>query len=102
MRSRDPQVAEDAFGTLRNHASDHVRDLIDAFHAERDDHGLRCWLLELIGEAQSPTALPVLVEELNGNDEALRSWAIRGLRQLGTRPAREALWRARSNGIPID
>jgi hypothetical protein len=49
---------------------------------------VRCWLLELIGEARSPQALPVLVEQLNGDDEALRSWAVRSLEQLDTnRPA---------------
>jgi hypothetical protein len=48
------------------------------FERERDDHGLRCWLLELIGEAQSPAALPVLAAQLNSTDEALRGRAVRG------------------------
>lgn len=102
MRRRDPQVAEDGFHLLLPHAGEHIEELIAEFHAERDDHGLRCWLLELIGEARSQLALPVLVEQFNGEDESLRSWAARGLRKLDTRPAREALWRARSNGVPID
>jgi hypothetical protein len=101
MRSRNPQTAEDAFHTLRPHAGDYLREIVDAFYAE-DDHGLRCWLLELIGEARSLTALPVLVEQLNGDDESLRGWAVRGLRKLDTRGAREALWHARSMGVPID
>jgi hypothetical protein len=101
MRSRNPQTAEDAFHTLRPHAGDYLPELVEAFNSE-PDHGLRYWLLELIGEARSPTALPMLVEHLNGDDEPLRDWAVRGLRKLNTRPAREALWRARCNGVRFD
>jgi hypothetical protein len=32
-------------------AAEHVTELIDEFNTEHDDHGLRCWLLELIGAA---------------------------------------------------
>src|SRR5262249_43357272 len=65
-------------------AREHVDELIDEFRAERDDHGLRCWLLELIGEARSPVALPIFVAGLNGPDDALRDRARRGLELLGT------------------
>jgi hypothetical protein len=98
MRRHDPQAAEDGYHLLLPHASEHVEELIAAFAAETTDHGLRCWLLELIAEARSPLALSVLVQQLNGDDEALRSLAVRGLTQLDSKPAREALWRARSNG----
>jgi hypothetical protein len=43
--------------------------------------------------------LPLLVEQLHGDDESLRDWAVRGLQMLGTKPAREQLWRARANGL---
>ncbi|WP_425550237.1 HEAT repeat domain-containing protein [Amycolatopsis tucumanensis] len=69
-----------------------------AFEDERDDHGLRRWLLELIGEARSPLTLPTLAEQLYSEDESLRSLAVRGLEQLGTPPARQELWKARANG----
>jgi hypothetical protein len=101
MRKADPQSREDGFHMLLPHASDHAEQLIAEFLAARDDHGLRCWLLELIGAARSPLALPVLVDQLNGQDEALRRWAVHGLRLLGSRQAREALWRARCNGEPV-
>jgi hypothetical protein len=52
--------------------------LIAEFTAESDDHGLPCWLLELIGEARSPLALPVLIDQLGGEDEALRDRAFVG------------------------
>jgi hypothetical protein len=93
---------EDGFQTLVPHAAEHLEELIAEFHQEHEDHGLRCWLLELIGDARSPLALPVLIEQLYGQDGALRSWAIKGLRVLDTKQAREALWRARANGISVD
>jgi hypothetical protein len=94
MRKRNPQTQEDGFHRLLPYASEHVEELIAEFHAERADQGLRCWLLELVGEARSPAALPFLVAELDEPDERLRQWARRGLERLDTKPAREALWRA--------
>jgi hypothetical protein len=99
MRRHDPQAKEHGFHLLRPHAAEHLDELIAAFANERDDHGLRCWLLELIGEARSPRALPVLVEQLHSDDESLRSWAVTGLQQLHTKPARTELWKARANGL---
>lgn len=81
VRHRDPQTAENGFSLLRARAAEHVEELIAEFRAERDDHGLRCWLLELIGDARSPVALPLL-----------------SLPQLDTKQARQALWRARADG----
>lgn len=97
MRRHDPQKAEDGFGLLRRIAAEHAGDLIEAFRAEKGDRGLRAWLLELIGEARSPEALPILVEHLEHEDESLVSWAIRGLDLLGTKEARIALYRHRTN-----
>lgn len=99
MRKGDPQAQESGFQLLKAHAAEHVTELLTAFDQERVDHGLRCWLLELIGEARSPDALPVLVEQLYGDDELLRDWATRGLRMLDTKAAREQLWRAHTNGL---
>ena len=98
MRSRDPQKQEDGFQLLRPHAAQHLEALITEFHRE-PGHGLRCWLLELIGEARSADALPVLTAQLHGDDESLRSWAVRGLEELDTRPARQRLYQARSTGV---
>jgi hypothetical protein len=76
MRRHDPQAKEDGSQLLLPHAARYVNELISEFNRE-GDHGLRCSLLELIGKARSPQALPVLVEQLYGGDESLRSWAIR-------------------------
>jgi hypothetical protein len=87
MRRHDPQVQEDGFHTLRPRAAEYLDELIAEFRREHD-HGLRCWLLELIGEARSPAAFAVLVEQLHGEDDDLRSWATRGLTLLDTKDAR--------------
>ncbi len=97
MRSRDPQRREDGFHQLLPHAAHHLDELVTQFEQE-SDHGLRCWLLELIGAARSPAALPVLSAQLAGNDESLRDWAVAGLEKLDTPEARTLLWRARANG----
>jgi HEAT repeat protein len=98
MRRHDPQLMEDGFGLLRDHAAEHVDELIAEFEREENDHRLRCCLLMLIGEARSERAFPLLAEQLHSSDESFRDWAVRGLEDLGTKAAREALYRARSNG----
>ncbi|QFU92718.1 hypothetical protein YIM_37805 [Amycolatopsis sp. YIM 10] len=101
MRARDPQDREDGFHFLLPHAAEHVDRLIAEFTEERTDHGLRCWLLELIGHARSANALPILTEQLHADDDSLRFWAVRGLEQLDTKPARYELWKARANGLAL-
>jgi hypothetical protein len=98
MHRHDPQAQEDGFHLLLPHAGEHIDELITEFASQRHDHGVRCWLLELIGQARSPGALPILTDQLHGEDEALRFWAARGLERLDTGPARYELWKARANG----
>lgn len=96
MRRHDPQYQEDGFFLLQPHAADYVDELIEEFEQE-NDHGLRCWLLELIGEARSPAALPVLGTQLHSSDPALQDWAVKGLTKLDTHEARTLLYKARAN-----
>jgi hypothetical protein len=77
-------------------APEHVADLISAY-AREEDHGLRCWLLELIGDARSPEALPTLTEALASQDEAIRHCAQTGLQKLDTKEARTLLWQDSNN-----
>lgn len=91
MRSRNSLTAEEGFHLLRAMAADHTRLLIMEFEAE-PRHDMRCWLLELIGEARDETALGVLVREARSSDVKLRSWAVRGLQALETPAARRALY----------
>jgi hypothetical protein len=84
MRKHDRQVQEDGFALVKQVAAEHVADLISAY-AREEDQGLCCWLLELIGEARSPEALPVLGEPsrvktspfMIGPGLAYRSWTPR-------------------------
>lgn len=98
MRSRDPQRQEDGYHRLLPHAADHLDALIEEFEAEQDDNGLRLWLLDLIGEAKSPAALPLLGAQLYAADESFQGWAVAGLEKLDTSESRTLLWRARCNG----
>jgi hypothetical protein len=93
MRKHDPQLMEDGFGLLLPHASAHIDALMRDFR-EETDHGLRCWLLELIGHAQAEVALGLLVEQLASSDDSLRDWAIRGLQRLDSHQSRKALFDA--------
>lgn len=98
MRGKDPQARESGFDFLREHADAYADELIAEFAAEHDDEGLRCWLLELIGEARSEKALTTLTEQLESTNESLRFWAVRGLEMLDSREAERALDQARANG----
>lgn len=90
MRKHDPQTQEDGFALLRPVAAEFLVELIDAFEKE-SDHGLKCWLLELIGEARSEAALTVLTDQIESDDESLQSWAVRGLKLLNSKESRAVL-----------
>jgi hypothetical protein len=95
MRKRSPMIQEDGFHWLLPHAGEYVHQMIEEFGKEKD-HGLRCWLLELIGSAKSPDAFDFLAGQLRIEDQSLRRWVIRGLKSLDTKEARTLLWQARS------
>jgi HEAT repeat protein len=94
MRKHDPQVQEDGFGLVKRVAAEYVGELIVAY-SDETDRGLRCWLLELLGEARSPEALPVFVEALATPDDPIRHRGEMGLEKLDTKEARTLLWEHR-------
>lgn len=96
MRNHDPQLQEDGFARLRDMGDAVLPDLIDAYLVETD-HGIKCWLLELIGAAEAESSTALLVRELDNEDESLHDWARRGLQRLDTKEARTALWRDEQN-----
>jgi hypothetical protein len=96
MRKHNPQTSEEGFHFLLPHAADHLDELMADFQAA-EDHGLQCWLLELIGEARSAKAFDLLRQQLLSSDEALRYWAAHGLQGLGTPEARQVLF---DSGVP--
>jgi HEAT repeat protein len=93
MRNSNGSVSEDGFGALAERAAEYLPQLIAAFWDD-DNAKIRGWLVELIGDAKSPAALPFLLERLNDENESLRDWAVWGLRQLDTKESRTALWQA--------
>ena len=78
---------------LKENAAAHAAEIIAAFRSSTDDH-LRVLLLSVLCEARLPEAFPVFVEHLRCGNEELKRWSIWGLRDLGTREARQALWDA--------
>lgn len=90
MRSNSHLRQEEGFQLLMPHAALYVEDLMAEFRVETD-HGLKCWLLELIGHARSEKAFELLKEQLAVGDLAFRDWAIRGLQRLNSAEARKLL-----------
>lgn len=95
MRKHSKEIQEDGYHHLMTHAAEFVNQLMDQFQIE-EDRGIRWWLLELIGEAKSPEAFPLLVECLRSDDQYLRQRAIWGLLKLDTKDARRVLWEAQT------
>ena len=93
MRKHDAQLQEDGFHALLPRAGEFVPELLQEFELEQD-HGLRCWILELLSEARDERAIPLFLEQLTSEDEQLRGGALCGLRQLDTPEARRVLPRS--------
>jgi HEAT repeat protein len=91
MRKHDPQTREDGFHYLLPRVDEYLDALIAEFRKE-SEHGLRRWLLELIGHSKNPAAYPLLAEFAKDKDDSLREWAIKGLRNLDTKEARTLLY----------
>src|SRR5690348_10525388 len=88
MRKRDALTQEHGFHWLRPHAAEFVEQLMAEFQAETKDFGLKCWLVELIGEARDPRALPLLADLLQSSEERLRDRAVAALRLMDTSESR--------------
>jgi len=80
-------------GELEEHARECTAELLDAIRADAN-RGIRPILLGVIENAGIPEALPLFVELLDDPDESTRAHAVRGLKRLDTKEARQALWQA--------
>jgi hypothetical protein len=74
MHSSRGAVREDGFQWLYPRAAEYVSKLIAAFWDD-ENAALRGWLVELIGAAKSPAAMPFLLERVHDQDEPIRDWA---------------------------
>jgi hypothetical protein len=81
MRKHSPHIREDGFHALQPHARQFVGPLVAAFESETD-HGLRCWLLELLGDARDPQLAELFIALLDDPDPSISWWATRGLQNL--------------------
>ena len=79
------------FSFLAANANKFIGEMIVEFKIEKN-HGLKCWLLELIGESKSPKSFDILKDNLQNENESLRDWAILGLKNLNTKEARRLLF----------
>ena len=95
LHSHDALTMEDGFHWLLPRVSELLAELFAAFEDE-GNVAIRHWLLELIGEAKSSTALSLLAASLRSPDESLRAWAIHGLHALDRAEARQLLSAARA------
>ncbi len=94
MRRHNAAEQEEGFALLAPHAHVYLPELLAEFKAETVDHGLRCWLLELIGMAGDPSTIAFFTQELQSNDASFREWARRGLLAIDVAEARTALYEA--------
>ena len=78
---------------LTTHAGECLSELVEVFQAS-DDEGVRLNILSAIAEARLPAAIPFLAVVTKSPHPSLVSYAVRGLKAIGTREARAALWEA--------
>ena len=93
MRSRDGITSEIGFSWLSLFALEYGERLKEELDRETN-HGLRCWLLELIGLTKDEGNIALFTEYLVSGDDSYRFWAIAGLRELNTADSRRMLFEA--------
>ena len=79
---------------IRIHAQEHLDELVTEIR--NNDTHIAALLLHELGRARLPEAEEFFIENLQSHDRDRRFWAIIGLKELDTKSARQALWRARS------
>jgi HEAT repeat protein len=89
IRSRDPLTYEAAYHELLPYVGNYVPELLAALDDASDAY-TRGKLIELLGRAEDPAAIPVLARELEHSDQAVRQWAVTSLVAL-CRPEADAL-----------
>ncbi len=92
-RNVQGSLLEIVLGDLQDNAAAHAADLIAAFQAQKSER-VRLLLLATFCDAKLQEAMPLFVEHLRSDQENLRHWAERGLRDLNTPEARKVLWEA--------
>ncbi len=79
---------------LATHAAACLDELVAEFRRPENGDRVRALIVAAIAEAGPPDAVPFLRDVLADPDESARRWAAAGLRRIGTKAARTALWQA--------
>jgi hypothetical protein len=78
---------------LAAHAGECLPELVAAFRSDEREWA-RLMVLMAVADARLPTAIPFLAEVARERHPRFAPYAEQGLSALGTREAREALWKA--------
>jgi hypothetical protein len=81
LYSRDPVTYEGAYLEILPRVRQYVPELIAELGHVQDAY-TRGKLIELLGDAQDPCALPALARELEHSDQNVRQWAVTALTAL--------------------
>lgn len=82
--SKDPMTFEDAYWSDRPPAEEVVPKVIQALSVVLDSY-TRGKLLELLGECEDASVLPILERELESSDASIRNWAKISIEALNRR-----------------
>ena len=90
MRSKHANQQEQGYNMLLAHAGKFPEELIAEFRAETD-HGLKCWLLELLADSRSEKVFDLFHEMLDASNLTFRDLAVKGLRRLNSKESKKLL-----------
>jgi|GEM_PF-3994899 len=94
----DPEKKQHGFHALRQNVATFLPLILHALERETN-HGIQCWLLELVVIGKEPSTIPLLASYLYHKDDSLRYWAKTGLKDFGTRQALRIIRDAEASGF---
>src|SRR5260370_41492550 len=100
LHDSDPEVQDQAAEALERIGDPEAGPaLLEQYHKEKSDSGLREVLASALGQSHYTPAIPRPLEALSSSDDGLRHGAARGLSQFKTQEAKEALQQALATAI---
>jgi len=100
LHDSDPEVQDQAAEALERIGDPEAGPaLLEQYHKEKSDSGLREVLASALGQSLYEPAIPTLIEALSSSDDGLRHGAARGLSQFKTQEAKKALQQALATAI---
>lgn len=80
LHSTDPQTYEDGYWWLHSALNQYAGQIAALLRSEVDPR-MRATFVELVGDADLPEYIPLLVQELSNETREVRAWAYTGLVQ---------------------